>query len=79
MGDRTARAISVVDGRSGKVARTSLSTWARHRLNSLHQAPIRRAVDGNLSGPSTMSAITRIMSSLGGLRRITTIPLLDVV
>jgi len=68
-GERTALVISVVEGRSGNVARTSLSSWARQRVKSLHAAPTRRAMEGSLSGPSTMSAITRTISSLGGLRR----------
>ena len=67
-GERTAWVMFSVEGRSGNVPRTSLSSLSRNRRKSPHRPPICLATLGSLSGPSTMRATTRMTSTFAGLR-----------
>src|ERR1035437_9372618 len=67
-GDRTAWAILPVDGRSGNDPRTSVSRRSRNLRKSPQSPPICLATLGNLSGPSTTRATTRMINNLAGLR-----------
>ena len=60
--------MSLVEGRSGKVARTSFSTRCWKRRNECHHVPSRWATSGSLSGPSSMTTTATMMKSFIGLR-----------
>jgi hypothetical protein len=68
-GDRTAWVRASADGRSGRLLRTSDSSFSRNLRISAQSSPSCLATFGSLSGPRTASATTSTTSNFAGLSK----------